>query len=100
MADPVNVDALCCNCGVPLVTSEDSTIAKCIQCRDAESEDDTSCEGRTDGVHCVHYWDGDGACCGCGLAPTGLLCVAWGCQNEANGRGGLCAECQPPETRH
>lgn len=27
---------------------------------------DGGCPKRKDGTHCVHWWDDDGPCCGCG----------------------------------
>lgn len=33
--------------------------------KDARS--DGSCPEREDGTHCVHWWDDEGPCCGCGF---------------------------------
>ena len=40
----VPADGMCCGCGY-------------------SGEEETACAEREDGVHCVHWWDGDGSEC-------------------------------------
>jgi 8-oxo-dGTP diphosphatase len=32
-----------------------------------QPKSDGTCPKREDGIHCVHWWDGDAPCCGCGF---------------------------------
>lgn len=32
-----------------------------------DGRSDGTCPARPDGLHCNHWWDGDGPCCGCGF---------------------------------